>query len=150
MNYLYCDASVDHLTKLGTYCVVIVEPGQKPRWFVEDCDNLSSSMTETRAILRAVREAQALYERTGRLSVVFSDSMSSIKSVGKTLSQTPYVSLRHIKAHTIGQTGIVLTEDIKRNNWADKEARRILRKRIKALDKVNTSEHTDTVKETTK
>ena len=145
MNYIYCDASIDHNHKLGTYCIVVVEAGKQPRWFVEDCDGLSSVLTETRALLRAVREAQDLYARTGRMSTIMSDCVAAIESVGKTLSQTPYVTLRHIKAHQIESRSKplgVMTNDIRKQNWADKEAKRILRKRI---DNLNTSVHTEEV-----
>lgn len=132
MNKIYSDASYDPLTKVGGYCIVIVAQDKKPDWYVAEHDSAGSQGTEAAGLREAIDIGRRLSLSNTYQSVVFCDNLSAIEQL-KHYASNAGVSLRHVKAHTVSQASTVLTDDIKRQHWADIMAVSLVRERVKRL-----------------
>lgn len=130
MNKVYCDGSYDKLTRLGTYCVVVLEHGCKATWSLHSVDGRQNSiLVEVVALNRAIRTARALQKQNGLPAVVYTDCKEAIRHQ-KPLADRYKVLVEHIKAHTVFTDAGIPDENTKRQHWADVMAHNFLIRRL--------------------
>jgi ribonuclease HI len=138
MNRIYCDGTIDEDTKMGVFCVVLIQFNKKPAYYVVDHDNSSINGVEFAAVQDAIKWAGVLIKRNNLDTEIVSDSMSALKK-----SQKPEIDrkikFRHMRAHQIYKFK-KLEDDVKYNHWCDRMCSMRMAERKKMLDSTNTSE----------
>lgn len=141
MLKIYTDAAFDNQSCLGYYCLVICD-GDSKDWYLKEIDKgcISSNEAEYCGIVEALQVAAINDEP----AIIYCDNKNAIaRAYEQRLPDA--VVIKFIKAHTISTPGVELTEDLKRQHWADVMAFHALRRR---LDSQKTVAYNEGAKET--
>lgn len=131
MLAIYSDGAYDQLTRIGTYCIVVINENGKKDWWVECIAGLkSNSAAEAAGLAEAYRHA---FE-SDMPCVIYCDSKHAIDKVermirhGDLIKARHSVTIHHIYAHTIDDQP--MTDNIKYQHWADVQANAELKRRV--------------------
>lgn len=118
MKKIYVDGSYDAKTKYGAFCLVIVDEdtGEK-EWEIHRIDDQPSAYYVERAGIEKAIAWVRVNPETDPIRI-YCDCLSAVKAL-KVLAKEAGATLRYIPGHSLGREGIQITEDLKRQHWAD-------------------------------